>query len=145
MKQTNERKNGMKKLFVFTLGILIVLTGMGYAAEKKTPEFSKSEKKARNYLKKMDKDQDGRISKAEFNDRELERFKNMDKDSDGSIVLSEWGKDRSKGFVKVDTDKNKKIIKKEWLTKREKSFLRMDKNKDGYLSVTEVAGSKFKK
>lgn len=67
-------------------------------------------KKAEHKLAKMDKDKDGKVSKAEFDKKHEEKFTELDKDSDGFLSKEELeacgcGKDKGNEMEKKKAKK----------------------------------------
>ena len=90
-------------------------------------------------IKKLDQDNDGRISKEEYLSTHTERFDRLDKNKDGYIDKSEAAKKRKmKALIKrFDKDNDQKVSREEFPGPDEK-FNSMDENKDGYIDKSEA-------
>jgi Ca2+-binding EF-hand superfamily protein len=101
----------------------------------------RAEKKAERF-KKLDKNQDGKISSEEWFTPHKKKFKKLDTDKDGYISKDELKATKKSGsgraFKKMDSDTDNKVTLDEWLSRGEKKFHRIDKNKDGFLAKDEL-------
>lgn len=92
----------MKKMIVISM--LCALAGVGVAVAQDRGERGRGERghggehecdghhghgRGHGMLKKMDTNNDGRITRAEFNAKAEERFKRMDANNDGVVTLEE--------------------------------------------------------
>jgi Ca2+-binding EF-hand superfamily protein len=113
----------------FLLAILLVLfcTAIGLADDSD--------------LKKIDKNNDGKISKKEYIDAVTNTFNMIDKNKDGFLTEDELkaiGKiDAGKFMKEVDINKDGKISKEEFIKAAEKRFKLMDKNNDSFIDQKE--------
>lgn len=101
---------------------------------------------ARPRLKAMDKDGDGKISKAEFTGQEA-MFDRLDANKDGVIGEDEFPKPPiaptpaiGRGLMAMDENKDGKVSKAEF-TGPEPLFTRLDANKDGFIAKDEIPGA----
>jgi Ca2+-binding EF-hand superfamily protein len=93
--------------------------------------------------KELDQDNDGRISRSEWQ-RNEQAFDRMDADKDGFLTKEELrsavrefrGKHRN-GLREMDADADGSISRSEWKGKEE-TFKRLDTNNDGLLSRDEL-------
>jgi len=96
---------------------------------------------------KLDQDNDGKISRAEWQ-RNEQAFNRMDADKDGFLTKEELrsaagefrGRHRN-GLKGMDTDADGNISRSEWKGKEE-TFNRLDANNDGVLSRDELRGAR---
>jgi Ca2+-binding EF-hand superfamily protein len=108
------------------------------------------DKAARKGFNDMDKNKDGKLSRAEAagNKDLLAKWKDADADNDGTLTRVEYLKvmavaDANTVRNKVTgNDKEKKSSQTARNERENKGFNDMDKNKDGKLSRTEAAGNK---
>jgi len=102
--------------------------------------------RAAEMIKHFDKDNDGKLSEAEWPAKRKLTFADADANKDGAVTADEVanmrkdrkapdGKDR---LARVDTDKDGKNSVAEWSAQGEKMFARFDRNKDGKIEKTEL-------
>lgn len=106
-------------------------------------------------FKEMDADNDGTISKAEFDEAHSKHFYEMDTDKDNKLSSAEMvaghqkaaGKIREKSFNAADADKNGVLTREEVkdIPRLSKGFDKMDTNKDGKLSREEMQAAMQKR
>ena len=97
--------------------------------------------------KKLDQDNDGRISRSEWQ-RNNQAFDRMDADKDGFITKDELRsaakefRERQRNRLReMDADADGNISRSEWKGKEE-IFNRLDANNDGLLSRDELRGAR---
>jgi Ca2+-binding EF-hand superfamily protein len=94
-----------------------------------------------NDFKKIDGNNDGKISKKEFLDAAIKNFNIIDKNKDGFLTIDELkaiGKiDAIKFMKEVDINKDGKISKEEFIKAAEKKFKLLDKNNDSFIDQKE--------
>jgi Ca2+-binding EF-hand superfamily protein len=104
------------------------------------------------FLKRFDKDSDGKISATEWPKDGRLKFEKVDANSDGFVTAEEMteahksrdGKmgghkgDPKDRFAKLDADKDGKLSSSEWSAMGDKMFARLDDNKDGKISTDEL-------
>lgn len=105
--------------------------------ERKHGDFSE------RMLKRVDTDQDGKISKAEADAAGTKFFARLDDNGDGKIEDNEMPQRHSarfggKMFDRMDADQDGKVTKAEFQAAGEKMFQRMDKNGDGVVEKDEM-------
>ena len=92
-------------------------------------------------FKKIDINNDGKISKKEYMDAVTKNFDKIDKNKDGFLTKDELkatDKIAVKKFMKeADTNKDGKISKEEFTGAAEKRFKFLDKNNDGFIDQKE--------
>jgi Ca2+-binding EF-hand superfamily protein len=90
---------------------------------------------------KIDKNQDGKISKQEYMDAVERTFNKYDLNKDGILTKDEIKlieKLEAKKFIKdVDSNKDGKISKQEYLSAAGLKFKQFDKNNNGYIDKKE--------
>ncbi|HEX8402289.1 MAG TPA: hypothetical protein VF628_11365 [Allosphingosinicella sp.] len=77
--------------------------------------------------------------------REEKRFARADKDDDGRITRAELLEPRRKAFAKLDTNGNGALSFEEWTVKTADKFGDADANRDGALTAAEYATTAPKK
>lgn len=107
------------------------------------------------FLKRFDKDNDGKISAAEWPKDGRLKFEKADANSDGFVTGEEMAqahkpREGGKGdpagrLAKLDTDKDGKLSLAEWNAMGDKMFARLDDNKDGKISADEMPKHDHKK
>ena len=102
-------------------------------------------------IERLDTDEDGRVSRAEFQASKAgDRLARLDKDGDGSVTLAEVEaveRERLRqrllqAFRQDDSDQDGVLSAKEMEAARAARFDRMDADKDGYLSAEELASAR---
>jgi Ca2+-binding EF-hand superfamily protein len=101
---------------------------------------------AEHILKRVDTDQDGKISKAEFDAEGTKLFTRLDDNSDGKIASDEmpqrhWARFGGHMFDRMDADHDGNVTKAEFQAAGDKMFQRMDKNGDGIIQKDEMQKS----
>ncbi len=116
----------MKKILMSLL-IMFFCTAISFAADSD--------------FKKIDKNNDGKVSKKEYNGAAAKTFNNLDKNKDGSLIKDELqATDKvaiEKFMQEADTNKDGKISKEEFAQAAEKRFKFLDKDNDGYIDQKE--------
>ena len=110
---------------------------------KAQPAWLSHTTRGRGALKKLDQDNDGRISRSEWQ-RNEQAFDRLDADKDGFLTKEELrlavrefrGKHRN-GLQKMDADADGNISRSEWKGKEE-IFNRLDANNDRVLTRDEL-------
>lgn len=92
-------------------------------------------------FKKIDKNNDGKISKKEYIDTVVINFNKIDKNKNGFLTKDELkaiGRIDAEKFLKEeDINKDGKISKEEFIKAAEKRFKLLDKNNDGFIDKKE--------
>ncbi len=99
---------------------LLVLAGMGVA--------SAQVERTGDYLSRMDRDGDGRVSRDEYLAWMGYAFEQMDRDGDGVLSSAE-----------LPGGKGKPVSLEQHRQRLVERFVRQDANKDGYLDARELA------
>ena len=130
---------------VFAAAALALACGAGYAADAD----KEKENKAHKGFNEMDKNADGKLTRAEAagNKDLLAKWKNADSNNDGVLTRTEYlkvmaVKDFNTVKEKVTGDEKAKSDKTAKNDKEAKGFNDMDKNADGKLTRAEAAGNK---
>ncbi len=71
--------------------------------------------------------------------REQKRFSRADKNDDGRVEKAELFDPRRKAFAKLDTDANSTLSFEEWAAKSVQKFASADKDRSGWLTAAEYA------
>jgi Ca2+-binding EF-hand superfamily protein len=130
---------GTMVIFMVSVFVLTVTTGVFAESSKQYP-------KKLGFIKKMDKDNDGRVSKEEYISKYTERFDRLDVNKDGYLDKDEAvAKMKKKGLIKrMDKDNDLKVSKEEFQGSDER-FNRLDADKDGYITKGETIKGQFTK
>jgi Ca2+-binding EF-hand superfamily protein len=122
-----------------------------HADQAKDKDKDKAEGKHRDFsariLKRVDTDEDGKISKAEFDAEGSKLFARLDGNADGKIADNEmphrhWARFGGHMFDRLDADHDGKVTKAEFQAAGDKMFQRMDKNGDGTIEKDEMSHGK---
>lgn len=89
-----------------------------------------------------DRNDDGKINRQEFMERETEVFFLLDVDKDGHLVVAEIKNVEEVRFKAADHDGDGMLSMDEFLDARSHDFDAADANKDGRLDDPEIAGAK---
>ena len=121
------------------------LAAQGAESQESTPRTSPDHRRpdGEQRWKKLDRDNDGRISRSEW-PRNEQGFDRMDADKDGFLTKEElrsaareFHEKRGSRLRQMDTDADGNISRGEWKGKEE-IFNRLDANKDGVLTRDEL-------
>ena len=121
------------------------LAAQGAESQESTPRTSPGHRRpdGEQRWKKLDQDNDGRISRSEW-PRNEQGFDRMDADKDGFLTKEElrsaareFHKKHGSRLRQMDTDADGNISRGEWKGK-EGTFNRLDTNNDGLLSRDEL-------
>ena len=117
----------MKKI-VYSAVAFALLTGTAFAA---------SESAAVRVFKSMDRDNNGKVTQAEYSGYWEKFFQQSDKNGDGVLDFNEFPD--ALAFHLGDKNKDQKIDPDEHHAFRAGQFKQLDKNKDGKLTLKEIA------
>jgi Ca2+-binding EF-hand superfamily protein len=145
----------MKRKIILLPGIAVLVSclalpamaAQGTESEESRPRPNRGSAHARpnpeERWKKLDRDNDGRISRSEWQ-RDERVFDRIDADKDGFLTkeelrsaAAEFHGRRRGGLREMDADADGNISRSEWKGKGE-TFNRLDANKDGLLSRDEL-------
>jgi len=95
------------------------------------------------FMSNFDANNDGKVTKAEFDKAAAKKFKDADASGDGKLTFEEFlAFKKAKHFAHMDTNKDGKISKQEFIdyktAKAERKFARKDKNNDGFITRDEM-------
>ena len=124
------------------LATMVILMVSVFVLSVTTSVFAEGHKhcpKKSGFLKKMDKDNDGRVSKEEYISKYTDKFDRLDANKDGYIDKDEAvAKMKKMGIIKrMDKDNDLKVSKEEFQGADEE-FNRLDADKDGYITKGEA-------
>ena len=89
------------------ISALIVLLGLiGTSCSHFSKCHRHGKKDCHRYFEKMDKNEDGMISKKEWNAKSKKKFKRMDADGNGKISAEEWKMGKKKKCSKKKCSKS---------------------------------------
>lgn len=133
-----------KTIFLLTTLSVVLFTQLALAGETEHHGH-----KGGKFLRFFDTNNDGQVTRAEFDLAAVERFKRMDGNSDGVVSKDEFmtyvkqrrAERRERMYGKMDTNGDGNVSKEEFIAfkmqKIERGFARMDKNGDGSVSKDE--------
>ncbi|MEP7341930.1 MAG: hypothetical protein ABI977_29635 [Acidobacteriota bacterium] len=139
----------MKRFSIFTacLSALLFIT-LATAAFSQDPSATQGKRAGRHHrkLKKMDANRDGQITRDEWKGRP-KAFGKLDKDNDGTISRQEAmnaRQDRGKQRLKrIDTNNDGQISRNEWNGNPD-AFSKLDANNDGIITKEEMKAGRHK-
>jgi len=123
----------------FLFALFLVSSTFGQTPDPQTTRGRRLQRRD-GAMKRMDTNNDGKISRAEWN-RKAEAFDKLDSDNDGFLTREELtaavGRARRRGIQQMDANSDSKISREEWKGKP-KRFDRLDTDKDGMISPEEL-------
>ena len=136
------RKFAVIVAFVVLMAWLLV-TPKSAAAQSTTP-VDKGQYNTVELLRLMDKDKNGKVSRAELDGYMNKEFDSLDVNRDGEIDENElaqlhWNYLSTQLLPLMDKDHNGKISRQEFMKFMDQEFARLDVNHDGQLDVDELA------
>ncbi len=134
----------MKRFAIFAVCLFALLLATSAFAQDPQRRPDRPQKGAR--LKKMDVNQDGRISRDEWKGNPR-AFGKIDKNNDGSLTQEEFvaaGRGQGTRHLKqLDANNDGQISREEWKGNAE-AFTGIDANNDGVLTREELKGRRRK-
>jgi Ca2+-binding EF-hand superfamily protein len=114
------------------------------AAAQSTEFLAKGEYNTVELLRLMDKDHNGKVSRAEFDSFMNKQFDSLDVNHDGELDQGEldrlhWNYLSTQLLPLMDKNKNGKVSRPEFMSFMNQEFDRLDTNHDGLLDVDELA------
>ena len=121
----------------------LFVTPKSAAAQSTTP-LEKGTYNTVELLRLMDKDQNGKVSRAEFARYMNKEFDSLDVNHDGQLDENElaqlhWNYLSTQLLPLMDKDHSGKVSRQEFMSFMNQEFDRLDTNHDGLLDVDELA------
>jgi EF-hand domain pair len=118
------------------------------AAAQGTTPLEKGEYNTVDLLRLMDKDQNGNVSRAEFDRYMNKEFDSLDVRHDGQIDENElaqlhWNYLSTQLLPLMDKDHSGKVSRQEFMSFMNQEFDRLDINRNGRLDVDELAATHY--
>ncbi|MGE3804390.1 MAG: EF-hand domain-containing protein [Gemmataceae bacterium] len=146
----------MIRHFLMFVCLLALVFQVSAAAEDQAPKRKKGDLpkgNAADFIKRFDKNNDGKIDKSEAPERMAQFFDRIDANKDGKLDEKEVdqmlqrlrqnagnpGEFLKRAMEKLDANKDGKISKAEAKGPLEQNFDRLDANKDGFLDKDELS------
>jgi Ca2+-binding EF-hand superfamily protein len=125
----------------------LFVTPKSAAAQGTTP-LEKGDYNTVELLRLMDKDQNGNVSRAEFDRYMNKEFASLDVNHDGQIDENElaqlhWNYLSTQLLPLMDKDHSGKISRQEFISIMNQEFDRLDTNHNGRLDVDELAAMHY--
>lgn len=143
-----------KKLIIGTTVSILTISIIGVAFAKHRYHAGHHDHMHSKYMmKKADKNNDGKITKDELQQAQLERFKKIDANNDGVINAAEVQKRMSRFFEKrakrmtrrFDENRDGKVTQEEFLAAADKRLYILDLNDDGEITRDVMRGGHYRK
>jgi Ca2+-binding EF-hand superfamily protein len=118
------------------------------AAAQGTTPLEKGDYNTVELLRLMDKDQNGNVSRAEFDRYMNKEFDSLDVNHDGQIDKNElaqlhWNYLSTQLLPLMDQDHSGKVSRQEFMSFMNQEFDRLDTNHNGSLDVDELAAMHY--
>jgi Ca2+-binding EF-hand superfamily protein len=141
------RKSSLIVPFVALMAWLLVTPRT--APAQNIASLDKGENNTVELLRLMDKDQNGKVSRAEFDSYMNKEFDSLDVNRDGELDENElaqlhWNYLSTELLPLMDKNPNGKISRAEFMSFMNQEFSRLDTNHDGMLDVDELAETHLK-
>jgi Ca2+-binding EF-hand superfamily protein len=138
-----------KSLFIVpVIAVMILFCRLPMSAASDTDGLTPQQKGINNtveLLRNMDTDQNGKVSRAEYDNYMNREFDMLDVDRNGELDANELSKFHLDNYLAaqllplMDKDNNGKVSRAEFMNFMNQEFDQLDVNKDGQLDVTELA------
>jgi Ca2+-binding EF-hand superfamily protein len=140
------RKCALIVSFVVLMAWLVV-TPKNAAADSSTSS-KKADYTTVELLRSMDQDQNGNVSRAEFDSYMNKEFNSLDVNHDGQLDESElaglhWNYLSTELLPLMDKDHSGKVSRQEFMSFMDQEFDRLDVNHNGSLDVQELAAMHY--
>ena len=139
-----------KSALIVSSGVLMawLLVTPKSAAAQSTTSLDKGEYNTVELLRVMDKDHNGTVSRAEFDNYMNKEFDSLDVNRDGQLDENElaqmhWNYLTTQMLPLMDKDHTGKVSRQEFMSFMNQEFDRLDINHKGQLDVTELAQSHY--
>lgn len=136
----------MKRFSIIAACLFALILSTAAFAQKPSGQRNRSGRHQGKKLKKMDANQDGQITRAEWKGRDR-GFQKADRNNDGIIsneeALAGGRKVGKRQLKRMDTDNDRQITRSEWSGDPE-SFGKLDTNNDGIITRQEMKGRRRK-
>ncbi len=135
-------------LIVPFLALLVLFCRLPEGAASDSEGLSPQQKGVHNtveLLRLMDQDQNGKVSRAEYDKFMNQEFDMLDVDRNGQLDRGELSKFHLENYLAaqllplMDKDSNGKVSRAEFMKYMDNEFDHLDTNKDGELDVTELS------
>jgi Ca2+-binding EF-hand superfamily protein len=139
----------MKRLSIIAVSLFVLILPNGSFAQNPDPQTPRGGRRqqGRRSLPRMDKNNDGRISRDEWN-RKPERFDKLDKNGDGYLDREEAvaaGRAHARRALKqMDVNNDDRVTRDEWKGDPQR-FDHLDSNRDGVITQEEFAARKSRR
>lgn len=129
----------MKKIILVAVSVLSVAGAVFLANAQNGPDDAKEGGKMHGFMKGVDANNDGAVSKDEFIADANKKFTEMDSNKDNKVTQDEMQKFQE--AKKAEREQRKKEME----AKQEERFKEMDTDKDGKISIDEMKNFRGKK
>jgi len=121
-----------------SLAVLVASATLGAAVARADSQTPAAEN-PRVAHSETDRNQDGRVDREEFHQRQVDVYYTTDVNKDGTLTAAEFAKlDTESTFDEMDRNENDRLTMYEFVSYRFGQFDDADTDDDGLLSVEEV-------